>query len=108
MILACGLAVFLLGSTATAALASPFDRIPSVTVHFEELDLSRPAGARVLYKRIERAAFKVCEDSVGAIAVRRIKTGSCYQNAVANAVAEVNRPQLYAIHRASLPRLASE
>jgi UrcA family protein len=109
MILASGLAVFLLGSTATALGANIRDEaVPRVIVHFEELDISRPAGARVLYKRIQRAAVKVCSKSVYPYTIPLIKRSSCYRNAMENAVAQVDSPELMAIYRDHFPRLASE
>ncbi len=103
-ILIIGLTALTLGTASTDVLASP----PSVTVSFAGLDLSRPAGAQVLYQRIERAAFEVCDVFVGGrFPEARAKASTCYKDAVANAVAQVNSPQLSAIHRARMLRLAT-
>ncbi len=103
-----GAAALLLGIASTAAPANPGAvDVRSVTVHFGELDLSRSEGAQVLYRRIQRAAYDVCDGYVGPFPEMHIKTGPCYTTAVANAVAQVNSPQLSAIYRAHMPRLAS-
>ena len=51
--------------------------------------------------------MEVCREDIGPFSEVRTKGGSCYQNAVATAVAQVNSPQLFAVHREHLPRLAS-
>ena len=75
---------------------------------FQSSTCRGPAGAQVLYSRIQRAAMEVCgADAIGPFSEVRTKAESCYQNAVANAVAQVNSPQLFEVYRAHLPRLAS-
>lgn len=109
MVLTGCLAALMLSSAATAFGASHRqDDLPRVIVRYHELDISRSAGARVLYKRIQRAAVKVCSHSVIPFSIPAMKTSSCYRNAIENAVAEVNSTQLYAIHRARATRVASE
>lgn len=77
-------------------------------VRFSDLDLNRSSDAAVLYDRIDIAARQVCGP--------RTLTGSyvttsgfarCYTNAVEQAVASVNSPQLTALYREQLtqPRL---
>jgi UrcA family protein len=106
ILMAC-LAAFMLSSAATtlAASSGPGD-FPFVIVRYSELDLSRGAGASVLYKRIQTAAAKVCSHSVIPFTIPNLKRSSCYRNAIEKAVAQVNNAQLYAIHRARGPRLA--
>jgi UrcA family protein len=79
----------------------------SITVSYGELDLSKPAGAKVLYQRIERAALEVCNNFTEPFSEMRSKKSACYKDAVANAVAYVNREQLYTIHREHVTRVAS-
>jgi UrcA family protein len=108
-VLMAGLACLMLNSVTSAALASQtFSSVPRVVVHYGELDLSRAEGARVLYKRIQRAAFRVCERSIIPVSIRAIKTSACYQDAIAKAVADVNNAQLYSIHQTRITRVASE
>ena len=105
-ILIAGLAVVTLGLASTSTFAgSPSG--DSIRVSYAELDLSQPAGAQVLYSRIEQAAFQICSGFIGPFAEIRTKASPCYKNAVANAVAQVNSPRLSALHRAHSTRLAS-
>ena len=75
----------------------------SVTVSFADLDLSKPAGAQTLYKRIRAAARRVCGPVDAHIAVRR-SSGECLGTAIADAVAQVDRPSLTALHEADASR----
>ena len=52
----------------------------SETVSYRDLNLSTIEGATALYLRIKRAANHVCDES-------------CYQAAIADAVAKVNSPR---------------
>jgi UrcA family protein len=68
----------------------------SVTVSFADLDLSKTAGAQTLYKRIKGAARRVCgtKDRYTQESWRK-----CIEDAIANAVAQVDRPSLTALHK---------
>jgi UrcA family protein len=85
-------------ATTSIAAASSDDSPPSVSVRYDDLDLSSTAGANVLYHRISVAARQVCPDlysrdlEVVAVADR------CYASAVSKAVAEVNNPHLAMVH----------
>ena len=75
---------------------------PSITISYSELDVSRPRGVEVLYTRIKRAARSVC----GIDRLHRELSGgrramACYQSTLDDAVMQVNRPTLTALHRAS-------
>lgn len=101
-------AALVLGVASTSAPARPSsDGVRSVTVHFGELDLSRRAGAQVLFARIQRAAYDVCNGYSGSFAEMQITMSPCYSTALAKAVADVNSPQLSAIYRAHFTRVAS-
>jgi UrcA family protein len=67
----------------------------SVNVRFADLNMSSPTGALVLYNRIQRAADNACS-------YYWFKTDAdqnrCVQGAIANAVAKVNHPRLFAIY----------
>lgn len=94
------LAALMLSDAATAASTSVrSDGLPRVVVRYHELDLSRQDGARVLYKRIQRAAVTVCSHSVIPFTIPNLMRSPCYRDAIENAVAQVNNAQLYAIHR---------
>ena len=73
---------------------------PTITVSYAELDINKPRGLEVLYSRIERAAKSVCnfEDSPRQLAQMR-QAKACYRTAVDDAVRQINRPTLTALHR---------
>ncbi|MCR9259996.1 MAG: UrcA family protein [Pseudomonadaceae bacterium] len=68
----------------------------AVAVSYAELDLSKPAGAEVLYDRLQRAAVKVCglhdrsSSSFYALATKERK--ACYEDALSRAVAKIDAP----------------
>lgn len=87
-------------ATATASLAAaPADDVRHQVVRFADLDLTRPAGAQALYRRIKHAARDVCEtfDRLGY-------DPSCANRAMARAVADVDAPLLTARYQASTHR----
>ena len=74
--------------------------VPSVTVSYADLDLSNPAGAHTLYQRIKAAASTVCAPLESKELKRNRLWRDCYEQAVSNAVATINRPTLTALHQA--------
>jgi UrcA family protein len=93
-------AVCLLG--ATHASAGPPAGPHSITVSYRDLNLSTIAGATTLYERLTRAARSVCyEPEAGVDAYREWR--SCYQAAIADAVAKVNSPLLTQLHSGRNP-----
>lgn len=99
------LASLALGSAllaATALAAGPADSISaarSVTVRYNDVNLTTFAGATTLYQRIQGAARLVCGGS-GRSLFEQHAVRECYWNAVAQAVATVNNPTLTAVHQA--------
>lgn len=82
----------------TASAAEP--KVKSLAVSFADLDLSKPAGAQTLYKRIKAAARNVCGPADQyTFVVSSYSFRKCYDKAVADAVAQVDRPSLTALHR---------
>jgi UrcA family protein len=69
----------------------------NVNVKFADLNISSPAGARVLYDRIRAAAENACS-------YYWFKTDAdearCVHEAIANAVIKVNQPTLSAVYNA--------
>ena len=86
----------------TAIAGPPADAIPSVTVSYADLDLASQAGAQVLYQRIKQAAQTVCAALASKQLERQALWHDCYEQAVANAVATIDRPLLTALHRAAV------
>ncbi len=82
------------------AWASISDTQPrSVTLRFDPRDLNSPKGADRLLSRIGGAATKVCDE--GGSILLLIESGSyraCRHDAIARAVADVNRPTVTAAY----------
>jgi UrcA family protein len=90
--------------TAQAADTGP----PSKKVSYADLDISKPAGAKVLYGRIVRAARDVCE-STGFYSFRAAQlTNQCVDYAIDNAVKGVGSPALSALRPSSAIHVASK
>jgi UrcA family protein len=96
----CLAALLLSNAPAAFSASSRDDDLPRVVLRYHKLDLTRPEGASVLYKRIQQAAVTVCSHAVVPFTISNLKRSSCYRDAIENAVAQVDSAQLYAIHRA--------
>jgi UrcA family protein len=90
------LGALLLGS-AIALSATPEG--PRVEVKYQDLDLSIPANAEVLYNRISKAARRVCQQPGGNAAAKLHEYALCFNAAVGNAVQSVNAETLTALHQ---------
>jgi UrcA family protein len=81
---------------ATAPLPSGLYQQRSVSVSFDDLDVSSTQGASALYQRIEAASHVAC----GEVLAQRVtsdlqkKYATCRAQAVSGAVAAVNTPSL--------------
>jgi UrcA family protein len=74
--------------------------VATVVVNYADLNLSNPAGAKVLYKRIRNAAQKVCKPQSHVTPLHLGRTWrKCYDTAMADAIAKVNRPVLTALYK---------
>jgi UrcA family protein len=104
-IILCGaMALCALQVTAQAADAG----LASKRVSYADIDISKPAGAKVLYGRIVAAARQVCAFSgykdLGAMQ----RVNGCVDRAINNAVKEVDSPALSALRPNSMIRFASK
>jgi UrcA family protein len=67
-------------------------------VSYGDLNLDSEQGAKVLYGRIRGAAGSVCSSLEGrGLTEKKIWQG-CFDNAVANAVGQVNKARVTALH----------
>lgn len=89
-------------SSAALADGGPHYVTHTVTVRYADLNLSSVAGANALYRRIVGAARFTCGYS-GKGLREQMEWQSCYKNAVADAVAAVNSPNLTAIYNSERP-----
>ena len=80
------------GSTGTSHAAG-------VSVNYRDLNLSTIEGAITLHERLKGAARTVCDGLTGVAAYQEWR--SCFEAAMADAVATVNSPLLTAVHRAA-------
>ena len=70
----------------------------SRTVNFADLDISNPAGAHVLYRRIRAAAQVVCSYYFFATDTDKAR---CVRDVTADAVTRINQPELSAVYNAN-------
>ena len=94
----------LLGPLSAVAAVSPSDEVPSRRVTYADLDLTRKAGAAVLYTRIKSAAREVCLPTYSWIAEDNMATRQCREQALARAIKDVNAPALTSYHLEKLAR----
>jgi len=87
---ACGLGAASLGAVA----ATPESDVPSITVHYGDLDLSTDQGTRVLYRRISEAASRVCPSVQVGRLTEAPQAATCRAEAIAKAVKTVNNTHL--------------
>ena len=89
------------------AFAELSDNPPSLTVKYQELDLSKGAGAQELYRRIRHAAKAVCREAIDNRDLHESgRYGKCVQDATDKAVREVNQPLVSSLWK-SETRVAS-
>ena len=100
-LLMAGLAALFVSSAPHAFAAdSDFQTGSSVKVKFGDLNLGTAEGVQVLYKRIEKAARRVCNDDAEPGDPRwHSHWRYCYKTAVAKAVSDVNNQWLTAMHQ---------
>jgi len=75
-------------------------QVSQTIVHFGDLNVDRPAGAAVLYRRIRHAAEGVCgERRDPGTQMISSQWRSCVAQAIDRAVVSLDRPALTAYHR---------
>ena len=103
-VLLCGaIALCTLQVTAQAADNGP----PSKIVSYADLDISKPAGAKVLYGRIKMAARHVCALNGYNDLSSMQSVNKCTDLAIDKAVKDVGSPALSALRPSSLIHVAS-
>jgi|GEM_PF-874536 len=70
----------------------------SVSVHYSVQATSTEAGAQKLYRQLQAASRAVCQPYQSRELARLSLYNTCYQQALANAVANVNLAALRAVH----------
>src|SRR5882757_5647456 len=93
--------ITVLASAAHCAYADNVnDEHHRMLVHFADLDLAKPAGIAAVYGRLRGAAKRVCAPLEGKDLRSVAAFQQCVTDAVTQAVAEVNQPNLSAYYRA--------
>ena len=77
---------------------APSHDVRTETVRFADLDLTHPAGAQELYRRIKEAARNVCQPNDSVVYPSGYQ--ECRSSAIARAVTDVGAPLLTERHRA--------
>ena len=94
----CGIAG---GASAGAVAAVDTGDVPTQVVRYQPDTLASDAGARVLYRRIVKAAEIVCPASSADRFFLSNGVRACREEAVARAVHQIDSPRLAALHAAS-------
>lgn len=71
---------------------------PSQIVKFADLNLSSQSDAQILHSRLKTAAWQVCRESTSGAAAGGFLIFRCVRAALDEAVKDVNRPSLTAVH----------
>lgn len=88
----------LAASGAMSSSARAYDETSiSRVVRFGDLDITKPAGAKVLYRRIQAAAQQVCAAPLSGTLDGITAERACAKTAIDNAVRQVNSEQLTAL-----------
>jgi UrcA family protein len=98
-------AITLSALQATARAAD--NSLPTRTVSYADLDITKPAGAKILYHRITAAANEVCGYGTYGDMSSRQRQYDCVQASVNKAVKDVDSPALSALRPGSLVHLAN-
>jgi len=97
--LGAGLAALLVAGAAGAATAD--SDVPSVVVHYSDLNLGTDTGVNQLYRRIVSAARQVCPDQgdLRNLSLQH-KIQDCRDQAVERAIEQIHNTRLVAVHAA--------
>ncbi len=100
------LAMILCGAVSAAGIgavsaATPDDEPLSVAVKYDPQALSTPEGARVLYRKLVRAAEAVCPEDLANPHFISRSVKECREQSVARAVFKINNPSLVAVYNSS-------
>jgi UrcA family protein len=91
------------GGTALAAEPVTYSK----TVTYGDLNLDSAQGASVLYARLRHAAQDVCSPLESKELTLRSAWQTCVSNALTSAVAQVNKPNVTALHIQKINRAGS-
>jgi UrcA family protein len=87
----------------SAAATSTAD-VPSIVVHYADLNIATEQGARALYRRISIASWRVCPNADLRDLQAFGQSRTCREQAIARAVRDVGTPLLAAVYADHLKR----
>ena len=87
-----------LATTRSPAYAGTEDDLPTIDVHYNDLNLANDKNVGTLYQRLRTAASLVCDGINQREPARKAKWRPCYEHALTAAVLDVNEPRLSALH----------
>ncbi len=101
------LAMILCGVVGAAGIgavsaATPDDESLSIAVKYDPQALSTQEGARVLYRKLVRAAEEVCPTNSASPLMPSPAVAECRAQSIARAVFKINNPSLVAVYNASV------
>ena len=87
-------AALLAGTAGASSFSASFDQPPSITIHYQDLDLNTTDGRTALYRRMSRAAQLVCPaaDTFDLQALRISEP--CRSAAIQRAVRSIGGPTM--------------
>jgi UrcA family protein len=94
-----GAAALTFFATTSFADTSDASAFPQVVVNYDHLDLAKSEDTKELYSRLQAASRRVCRpDSIKDIQ-QVARSRACYAQALSDAVANVDRASLTALHQ---------
>jgi UrcA family protein len=90
-----------MGDTVQAVGTPLYDR---TVVAFGDLNLESQQGAKALYARLRNGAEDVCSDFEGRDLFFKRLWQTCFDQAIAAAVVQINRPRLTTLHSQTVKR----
>jgi UrcA family protein len=87
----------LAGALGVAQAATPTSEVPTIVVHYSDLNLATEDGVRTLYRRLSTAAQEVCPAGDTKMLAQNVSNKTCRAEAIARAVHDVNSPKLAAL-----------
>jgi UrcA family protein len=87
---------------AASAIAKDYDAPRTQTVKYDEYDLNSEQGAAALYAHLRAASKEVCAPLDGRELRQHAAWKACYKEALSNAVLNVNRDTVTALHQRAM------
>jgi UrcA family protein len=103
-ILAAGFLVFAGAAMCGTVQAAEAPRYDEAIVAYGDLNLESEQGTKVLYARLRNSAEDVCSSFDGRNLFLKRLWQTCFDQAVAAAVVQVNRPSLTTLHNQTVNR----